>query len=281
MNQVRATAIQWQAQIFFLRILYYITNIAQISCVFRQRTVLDMDLSSKAETDAWQQMSTAFVEIATDAVWVKDMRTGEISWFAGPTQRAKYNFIPGSMLDDSSERIHKDDQQRVMTHVKKCLANKSISIFENEFRYKGSEIYYTIRERVKVERDVAGQPLKCYGAWTDITAWCASESNNNPSIHRNAVNQEEEVDDVTQLHEKLRDHEIQLSRVQFMLDKSQEITKIGCWNVELKTEKFSCSNEFYAIHGIDKDFDFNHSHFFFRYYTEARSACTLFMRWND
>jgi PAS domain S-box-containing protein len=53
-----------------------------------------------------------------------------------------------------------------------------------------------------------------------------------------------------------------LSKTEFMLNKSQQITKTGSWEIDLTTGYFSCSNEFYAIHGISKGFDLSDHNFF-------------------
>ena len=63
------------------------------------------------------------------------------------------------------------------------------------------------------------------------------------------------------LSKELQQNYDALSRTEFMLNKSQEITRTGSWQLDLKTGKFSCSNEFYAIHGTYEDFDFGDREF--------------------
>jgi PAS domain S-box-containing protein len=68
--------------------------------------------------------------------------------------------------------------------------------------------------------------------------------------------------ELVRLNRKLQENLALLSRTEFMLNKSQQITKTGSWEIDLITGKFSCSNEFYAIHGIDRNFDLSDQSFF-------------------
>jgi PAS domain S-box-containing protein len=72
----------------------------------------------------------------------------------------------------------------------------------------------------------------------------------------------EKEEELVRLNRKLQENLVLLSRTEFMLNNSQQITKTGSWEIDLITGKFSCSNEFYAIHGIDKDFDLSDQSFF-------------------
>jgi PAS domain S-box-containing protein len=69
-------------------------------------------------------------------------------------------------------------------------------------------------------------------------------------------------EELARLNRKLQENVALLSRTEFMLNKSQQITKTGSWEIDLTTGKFSCSNEFYAIHGIDRNFDLSDQSFF-------------------
>jgi PAS domain S-box-containing protein len=69
-------------------------------------------------------------------------------------------------------------------------------------------------------------------------------------------------EELERLNKKLQENAELLSRTEFMLNKSQQITKTGSWEIDLRTGKFSCSNEFYAVHGIDKNFDLSDQSFF-------------------
>lgn len=72
----------------------------------------------------------------------------------------------------------------------------------------------------------------------------------------------EREEELAYLNGKLQENITLLSRTEFVLNKSQHITKTGSWEIDLGTGKFSCSNEFYAIHGIDKNFDISDQSFF-------------------
>jgi len=52
--------------------------------------------------------------------------------------------------------------------------------------------------------------------------------------------------------------EAAVARAQRLLNETQEISRLGGWEYDVATERFSWTDEVYRIHGVDRDFDLNH-----------------------
>jgi PAS domain S-box-containing protein len=205
----------------------------------------------------------ALLEISSEPFWIRDIQSGTGYWLASTALISKYrlpdDITPG---DQWKSGIHEDDRERIVNGFTKALVDKSIHVVEQEYRFKGDRQFYHISEKVKIERDEAGNARRCFCTWRDVTDLRSRErqveealqhqKNSNDQLQAELRKQERTLDLVNkELH---RDHE-SLLRTAFILNKSQQITKTGSWQIDLKTGEFSCSNEFYAIHGIDRSFN--------------------------
>ena len=234
----------------------------------------------------FQDIMPTFLEIASDVFWMWDMQAGNRTWFAQQETLKKYNLSDGNdRHDEWTKGIHPDDRGRVNQLFEKFLTDNSTTDFQLEYCIKGRDRYYFIRDKVKVERDSSGKPKRCLGAWNDVTEL----HDKNEELARIQETQKQASTDYYQSQAELREKQIMLqrlskelqqnykmlSRTEFMLNKSQEITRTGSWQLDLKTGKFSCSHEFYAIHGTTNDFDFGGREFLHVLYGAENGARVL------
>ncbi len=212
-------------------------------------------------------------EITSDVIWARDMRTGKGSWLSIPDQFAKYSLpFENVTLDDWKQAIHEEDREDVFNNFLNAIKDKSRTTFEQEYRLNGQDKIYFILDKMKIERDVNGEALRCMGAWKDLTElyereWelknaLENQKRINQELQRTQAELKEKKNSLMLLNREMQQNLEGLSRAEFMFNKAQQITKTGSWQLDLKQEKFSCSNEFYAIHGIDRSFEFNYPNFF-------------------
>ncbi len=229
-----------------------------------------MGINSRTEPDSiFQEILPAFLEIVSDVFWIQDMQTGNRTWFAHEGTLQKYNLPKGDgQREKWQENIHQDDHDKINQVFEKFLADKSTTSFHLEYCIKGHDRFYFIRDKIKVERDNSGKPKRCLGAWNDITELhdnkeelVAIQKQVRADHHQNQAELREKEKMLQRLSKELQQNYEVLSRTEFILNKSQEITKTGSWRLDLKTGKFSGSNEFYAIHGKYNDFNFYNREF--------------------
>jgi PAS domain S-box-containing protein len=140
---------------------------------------------------------------------------------------------------------------------------------------------------VSIQRDAAGKAIRCIGVWSDLTdvhdkttalqkALAAQEQLNRELIaHQQKLKTTEEKLEV--LNERLVKNMDLLSESEVMLKTSQQIAKTGSWKFNLKTGKCSCSEEFFVIYGLDRDFTLTDPEFFLKvlYGTQIGSEILL------
>jgi PAS domain S-box-containing protein len=226
-----------------------------------------MGVNSSEANYTFQDILPAFLDLASDVFWIQDIQSGNRTWFGQPERLQQYGLSNGNGPDDQwLKKIHHDDRDRINQLFAKFLADKSMTSFQFEYCINGRDRCYFIRDRVKLERDADGEPKRLLGAWRDITE-LMEEKQAHSETHE--IQKQISVDYcqsqallrekkkiLQRLGEELQQNYDALLRTEFMLNKSQEITRTGSWQLDLKTGKFSCSNEFYAIHGTHEAFDF-------------------------
>jgi len=233
-----------------------------------------------------QDIFPIFTEIASNVFWMQDVQTGNRTWFVNEEKAQKYNLSNDNRQPEKwMEKIHQDDRERIHQQFEKFLTDKSTTSFQLEYCIKGSERYYFIHDKVKVERDNSGKPKRYLGAWNDVTELRdkneelaktqALQKQVSADYFQNQIELVEKQKMLQRLSKELQQISETLSRTEFVLNKSQEITRTGSWQLDLKTGKFSCSHEFYAIHGIYSEFDFGNSEFLEVLYGTENSARVL------
>ena len=85
----------------------------------------------------------------------------------------------------------------------------------------------------------------------------------------------EKDDELARLNAKLQESTALLSKTEFMLNKSQHITKTGSWEIDLISGKVTCSNEFYAIHGINSELGLTDLNFVYILYGKQHGTTIL------
>jgi PAS domain S-box-containing protein len=217
-----------------------------------------------SQTEPFRQLYPAFSEILFDALWVSDILSGKELWHASRENAVKYNMLEGEAIRENWEHnIVEHDRERIATELGEVLANSSVSIFEREYLFKARDRSYLIFDRVKIERDHTGKAIRCLGAWRDITNTMRRIGEHADAAYAGKKNEDfdslliEKEERCLQLSQELQRVADTLARTEFMLNKSQEITRTGSWEIDLKTGAFICSREFFALHGIAKSFDFS------------------------
>lgn len=218
----------------------------------------------------------SLLQVSSELLWVRDMREGTSSWLSSPENIEKYNLPPQGdiSIEGWTYLIHEEDRAKALTLFRQALKDKSITTFEHEYRVKGKDRLYFIRDKVRIQRNAEGVALQCMGAWNDFTVAHERTAHLQESLAvLQQLNQE-----LMQYQQKLKTNEIKLAELnaklsksidllsenEAMLKTSQQIAKTGSWKYNLKTGKCSCSEEFFVIYGLDPDFNLTDPEFFLK-----------------
>jgi len=199
------------------------------------------------------------LELASDIIWSRDFRTGKGTWLLLPKQFDQYN-LPGQGLstEEWKQVLHEGDRQEAFNRFIEASNNKTVNTFHQAYRLKINNETFFIREKIKFERDAYGIALRCTGVWSDFTDLYEREQLLRITYDKLPW----EIETLERENEKLLERVAALTQSEFMFNKAQAISRIGSWQIDLRTGSFSCSDEFYEIHGIDKRFQFNDMSFF-------------------
>ncbi|MEI9909279.1 MAG: PAS domain S-box protein [Bacteroidota bacterium] len=121
---------------------------------------------------ALNELYRSVTKITNDCLWERNFQTKDIFWIDGghkrifgyPTENA---LIPASFWES---RIHTDDKDRILTRLNKIIAQGTVSLWEDEYRFKranGEYAYVHDRGHIIYEE---GKISRMIGATQDITA---------------------------------------------------------------------------------------------------------------
>ncbi len=149
--------------IFFASILLVLLNAFLLNAQ-RKRTRAETSLKGVEERFALA------VEGTQDGIFDWDFATGEVYYskrFFAMLGEDRDGYT--GTKEDSQERIHEDDLQSVLQHMREYLAGKEPS-FTHEFRMKhASGRWIWVQCRAKAIYDKSGRAIRMVGAYTDIT----------------------------------------------------------------------------------------------------------------
>ncbi|MCW5909480.1 MAG: PAS domain S-box protein [Cyclobacteriaceae bacterium] len=116
------------------------------------------------------ELLNTLIEISSAAVWVYELTTHKRYWLASVSNRNKYN-IPAS--DPGAgfwlNNVHPDDITRATREIDRAIADKSVNEITCEYRFRGSDNWHYISDKIQVKRNHAGEATRLMGSWTDIT----------------------------------------------------------------------------------------------------------------
>lgn len=132
---------------------------------------LDITERKKKEHNL-QESNTRYqmvMKAAVDAIVDWDLKTNTVQWGAG------FKHLFGFDIDNYNNdiwlhHIHPEDKERVITELKKALANRDQDTFYTRFRFlrANAQIAY-VKHRAVFVRNVDGRVIRAVGAMLDIT----------------------------------------------------------------------------------------------------------------
>ncbi len=189
-------------------------------------------------------------ESALDGMWYWDLENPENEWM-NPTFWETMGYDPNEMPHKASawqDIINKDDLNSTIDSFEKHCAEPNHA-YDQLVRYKhknGSTVW--IRCRGMAIRDEDGKPIRMLGAHTDMTSY--------------------------------KDKEQLLLKYQDLLEKTNQVARIGTWEVDLINNKVSWSEVTREIHEVEGDFELSVENGI-DFYKEGKSRETITRVFND
>lgn len=126
--------------------------------------------AAEAQLRADEERLRIIAEVATDAIWDRDMATDAVAWSAG--LGALFGFVEEADRPHTwwYEHVHPADREAVNAGIEAALAS-SDSSWTAEYRFRRADgRYATVLDRGHIIRDADGRPSRFIGAMVDITA---------------------------------------------------------------------------------------------------------------
>lgn len=138
------------------------------------------DVSSLKQTQADLEQSIERFKIAAqvtkDAIWQWTRDGDELIWGEGFNTIFGYPEGTHYSFQDWFEKIHPEDQERVVPKIEKDLQDSSVTFLRNNYRFRRKDGNYCLVEDVsKVIRDEKGEVISAIGAIHDVTVKRAQE----------------------------------------------------------------------------------------------------------
>ena len=188
-------------------------------------TVASRDVSQWRNTLKALEKSQEHLRLALEAsqtgTWEWDIKANKVIWSDGV--EAMFGMEAGSFqgtYDAFFNLVHPDDRSMLNTRIQQAFEHNTPYYAEHRCIYPDGSLHW-LSGRGKVYRDASGKPQRMVGTVTDIT--------------------------------QRRESEEALRQSEFLLAKSQEIAHIGSYHWDVKTNRFTWSDEMFRIFGITKD----------------------------
>ena len=163
------------------------------------------------------------LDASSDGGWDWNIITGHVNYSDRWIKSLGYS--KEEVVDNISfwqSIVHPDDKSRTEKTLNDHFNGKfSIYECENRLRMKTGEYRFNLDRGRVIERDRNGKPLRMIGTDTDIT--------------------------------ERKKMQIDLAESESMLQRSQEIGKIGSWEMDLSTNEIKWSDQLYKSFGLEKD----------------------------
>ncbi|TAL51305.1 MAG: PAS domain S-box protein [Chitinophagaceae bacterium] len=111
-------------------------------------------------------------EVTNDCLWEWDLKAKELFWIDGGHKRVFGYQIVNALIPQGfwESRLHPDDKVRILTRLNKIIAEGSVNVWEDEYRFKranGDYAYVHDRGHIIYEGDE--KAARMIGATQDIT----------------------------------------------------------------------------------------------------------------
>jgi len=117
-------------------------------------------------------------EVTNDCLWEWDLQSREIFWIDGGHKRVFGYQIENALIPQSfwESRLHPEDKVRLLTRLNKTITEGSVSVWEDEYRFKKADGEYTyVHDRGHIIYDEDKKASRMIGATQDITARKSAE----------------------------------------------------------------------------------------------------------
>lgn len=112
-------------------------------------------------------------EVTNDCLWEWDLQAKEMFWIDGGHKRVFGYPIENALIPQSfwESRLHPEDKVRILSRLNKIIAEGSVNVWEDEYRFKKANGEYSfVHDRGHIIYDEDRKASRMIGATQDITA---------------------------------------------------------------------------------------------------------------
>lgn len=126
---------------------------------------------------------------SSEAIWVNDYERNAFYWLASEQNRKRYLLPSSSSVDFWESGLHPDDRKEIKSGYDKAKNDPSVLHYEHEYRFKSSNGYVMIHDRMRFFRDPEGNVQRVVGIWSDLSI---------------ALEREKQAEHINELQEQLQ-----------------------------------------------------------------------------
>ena len=233
-----------------------------------------MPLSNTIQFQPDLEIFKALIDVSAELVWVMDVKSGAVSWFASEACKEKFN-----LKETESENefwlngLHPSDKIRIQEEFNNALLNPSIGNYNRKYRVKGiGRAWHRIHDKIKFIRDQKGLAQRVVGVWIDVSKDLNYEQELEEALKNHALMNDAlayQKEELRQLNEQLTLNNKQLVARDEILSKTQKLAKIGNWIYDPKAQLFTLSEELYDMYGMERSKRGVKANEFFQFYNES------------
>lgn len=119
--------------------------------------------------EASEERLRIIADMTADAIWDRNVATGEISWSAGLSAQFGHDSTVSRTNEWWQDHIHPDDRSQI-THSMRDALGSDDDYWMGEYRFRrADESYANVLDSGYIARDPAGGPANFMGSMVDIT----------------------------------------------------------------------------------------------------------------
>ncbi len=153
-------------------ITYHCDNTLSVSFKSSNQPHWEYEENAEQRLKTLTQLYKYVTEVTNDCLWEWDLQAREMFWIDGGHKRIFGYQVENALIPQSfwESCLHPEDKERVLAKLNKTIQQVSVSVWEDEFRFRKADGDYAyVHDRGHIIYDEQHMAIRMIGATQDIT----------------------------------------------------------------------------------------------------------------